>query len=66
MWERREIEKLLYTTAEVASLLSVHRMTVRNMINRGELPVVRIGRSVRIPADAVLAFVNRSRTDTKE
>ena len=37
------------TVAEVAELLKLNKQTVRNWINRGELPAVRLGdRRVRI------------------
>ncbi len=37
------------TVAEVAELLKLNRQTVRNMVDRGDLPAVRVGtRRVRI------------------
>jgi excisionase family DNA binding protein len=41
------------TVAEVASLLRVSTMTVYRLIQSGQLPAVRIGRSYRIPEDEV-------------
>jgi excisionase family DNA binding protein len=41
------------TVAEVASLLRVSNMTVYRLINAGQLPAVRIGRSYRIAEDDV-------------
>ena len=32
------------TVAEVAELLKLNQQTIRNMIDRGELPAVRVGR----------------------
>lgn len=40
-----------YKVSEVAALLRVHRMTVYNMIHSGDIKIVRIGRTIRIPAD---------------
>ncbi len=53
MAERRTIEQTagrlsLMTAHEVATLLQVSVRTVRRLIADGTLPVVRIGRSVRI------------------
>lgn len=36
------------TVAEVASILKLNQQTVRNWIDQGKLPHVRIGRRVRI------------------
>jgi excisionase family DNA binding protein len=36
------------TVGEIASLLSLHPMSVRKMIARGEIGAVRIGRAVRV------------------
>jgi excisionase family DNA binding protein len=41
-------DKHLLVVAEVANLLRVSERTVRRMIADGTIPVVRIGRSVRI------------------
>jgi excisionase family DNA binding protein len=39
------------TVGEVASVLRVSNMTVYRLINAGELPAVRIGRSFRLRAE---------------
>ena len=36
-------DELLYTVTEVAKLLKVNRTFVYELINRGELPAVKIG-----------------------
>ena len=36
------------SVAEVAAALKLNPQTVRNMIDRGEIPAIRIGRRVRI------------------
>ena len=45
------------TVGEVAALLRVSNMTVYRLINSGELPAVRIGRSFRLPAADVDQYV---------
>ena len=52
-------ERLLLRVPEAAEWLSVGRSTVYELVQRGELPTVHIGRSVRIPAAAVRAWVER-------
>ncbi|MBO1436084.1 helix-turn-helix domain-containing protein [Meiothermus sp. CFH 77666] len=42
-------EKLVFSVPELAQTLGVHKNHVYNMISRGELRVVRLGRVVRIP-----------------
>ena len=36
------------TVADVAGILKLNQQTVRNWIDRGELPALRVGRRVRI------------------
>lgn len=41
------------TVAEATSVMLVSKMTVYRLIRRGELPAIRIGRSFRLPEQAV-------------
>jgi len=41
------------TVAEVAALMRVSKMTVYRLLHSGELPGVQIGRSYRVPEQAV-------------
>ena len=41
------------TVAEVAKLMRVSKMTVYRLVHSGELPAVQIGRSFRVPEQAV-------------
>ena len=45
------------TVAEVAELMRVSAMTVYRMVQSGELPAVRFGRSYRIPEAAAAEMV---------
>ncbi len=45
------------TVAEVAELMRVSVMTVYRLVQTGELPAVRFGRSYRIPEAAVVDLV---------
>ena len=58
----RPLEPLLLRAGEVAKLLGLGRSTVFAMLAAGELPVVRIGRSVRVPRVALERWVDE-RTD---
>ncbi len=50
------------TVVEVADLMRVSRMTVYRLVHAGELPAVRVGRSFRVPQDALDAYLRSSRT----
>jgi excisionase family DNA binding protein len=41
------------TVAEVASVMRVSKMTVYRLVHAGDLPAVRVGRSFRVPDQAV-------------
>jgi len=45
---QNEPEEEYLTVAEVAGNLKLNQQTVRNWIDRGELPALRVGRRVRI------------------
>lgn len=53
---------ILLKITEAASALGLGRSTVWSLVWAGELPVVRIGRAVRIPRAELEAWV-RSRTE---
>ncbi len=48
------------TVAEVASLMRVSKMTVYRLVHGGTLPAVRVGRSFRVPEQAVHAYLDSS------
>ena len=41
------------TVAEVATMMRVSKMTVYRLVHNGELPAVRVGKSFRVPEQAV-------------
>ncbi|HYO32177.1 MAG TPA: helix-turn-helix domain-containing protein [Nocardioidaceae bacterium] len=48
------------TVAEVAAALRVSKMTVYRLVHAGDLPAVRVGRSFRVPEDAVNDYLRKS------
>ena len=48
------------TVAEVASLMRVSKMTVYRLVHAGDLPAVRVGRSFRVPEEAVRRYLRDS------
>ena len=45
------------TVAEVASIMRVSKMTVYRLVHSGELEAIRVGRSYRIPEQAVISYM---------
>lgn len=45
------------TVAEVAELMRVSKMTVYRLVHAGDLTAVRVGRSFRVPEEAVHAYL---------
>jgi excisionase family DNA binding protein len=48
---------LLLDSREVSRVLGIGRTKAFEMMARAELPVVRIGRCVRVPRDALAAWI---------
>jgi len=48
------------TVAEVAAIMRVSKMTVYRLVHSGELPAIRVGRSFRVPAQAVHDYLRDS------
>lgn|SRR5581483_5761430 len=51
----------LVTVTEAGRMLSVSRSTVYELIGAGRLEVVHIGRSVRVPLDAIASYIKTLR-----
>lgn len=54
-----EKKRLLLRVADAAEMLSIARSKAYAMVQAGDLPSVRIGASVRVPAGAVEEYVAR-------
>lgn len=52
------------TVAEVATLMRVSKMTVYRLVHNGDLPAVRVGRSFRVPENAVHEYLRSSFIET--
>jgi excisionase family DNA binding protein len=59
MVQRSEDLQLLLRIPEVAGRLGLGRSTVYELIQSGELPVVRIGRSVRVSSESLRRWVEQ-------
>jgi len=57
-----EAEESFLTVAEVAELLKLNQQTVRNWIDQGRLPALRVGRRVRIKRSDFERVIEQSAT----
>lgn len=51
------MDRLLLSTEEVATALGIGRSRAYTLIARGELPSIRVGRLIRVRADALQAWI---------
>jgi excisionase family DNA binding protein len=58
------VNKLLLDVREVAALLGCGKTYVYELLARGELPWVKLGRLTRIPRSSLEAFVSRKVSET--
>src|SRR5438094_6761456 len=57
--------RLLLRMTEVATLLGLGRSTVYELVQRGELPVIHVGRAVRVPTDALERWIELRRAEAE-
>jgi excisionase family DNA binding protein len=50
------------TVADIARVLKLNQQTVRNWIDQGSLPALRVGRRVRVRRSDFVALLERGRT----
>jgi excisionase family DNA binding protein len=62
--ERPLSEVRFLTVAEVATLMRVSKMTVYRLVHNGDLPAIRVGRSFRVPEQAVHDYLRDSFVET--
>ena len=58
--------RLLLKCEEAAKRLSMGRAKVYLMAASGELPAIRIGRAIRIPADALREWVRQKQVEAED
>ena len=62
--DRAFAEVRFLTVAEVAAVMRVSKMTVYRLVHNGEMPAVRVGRSFRVPEQAVHDYLRDSFVET--
>jgi len=58
--DSRLSEVRFLTVSEVAELMRVSKMTVYRLVHSGDLNAVRVGRSFRVPEQAVHAYLREA------
>jgi len=61
LWVSDAAVPTLVTVKEAGRILSVSRSTLYELIAGGHLETVHIGRSVRVPLDAIATYINTLR-----
>ncbi|GAB3599425.1 helix-turn-helix domain-containing protein [Angustibacter peucedani] len=62
--DKKLAEVRFLTVAEVATIMRVSKMTVYRLVHAGDLPAVRVGRSFRVPEQAVHDYLQTSYIET--
>lgn len=61
--DSRSDDRLVYTVAEAGELLGISRAFAYELVARGDLPVIRLGRRRLVPKVALLAILEPDRAD---
>jgi excisionase family DNA binding protein len=59
----RSEDRIVYTVAEAGELLGISRAFAYELVARGDLPVIRLGRRRLVPKVALLALVEANQAD---
>ncbi|WP_342603212.1 helix-turn-helix transcriptional regulator [Peribacillus sp. FSL E2-0159] len=57
-------KELSYTIEEVSQLLKVSKLTIYDLVKKGELPVFRVGRQMRMDAKDLELYINNHKSST--
>lgn len=55
-----------YTTEEIAQMLKISKLTVYDLIKKGELPSYRVGKQMRVDAEDLEAYKQRMRSPASQ
>ena len=62
---RQHEQRLVYSVAEAGALLGISRAFAYELVARGELPVIRLGRRRLVPKAALEALLETDGSDTR-
>lgn len=63
---QNEVHRLLYSISDTSKALGISEMSVRRMIEQGDLATVRLGRRVMIPTEMVNRFLKKQLRASKK
>jgi excisionase family DNA binding protein len=59
------VEKLLYRLNEAADALGISRTVLYELINSGEIPVIRVRSDLRVPVAGLRAWLDKHPRETR-
>lgn len=57
------MERLLLRPNEVAEILGICRTRAYDLINSGAIPAIRLGKSLRVPAESLRVWIGQQTDD---
>lgn len=57
------MERLLLRPGEVAEILGICRTKTYDMISAGTIPSIKLGKSIRVPAETLRAWIDQQADD---
>lgn len=60
-----ESERLLVDVDDAARIMGISRRKLLYLVSAGEIPVVRVGRAVRVPLEGLRQFVDRLQSEQR-
>ena len=52
-------EKTVYTVSDMAEVMRISKPTAYDIVHRADFPKIMVGRCIRIPRDAFMAWLER-------
>lgn len=56
---------ILHTVEDVARILRIGRSRAYELVKRGEVPSIRVGHRIRVPDDALRAWLRQASKDAR-
>lgn len=53
------MNRKFYSATQIAEIFGVSRQHINRLVNRGDLPAVWVGGTIRVPEDALADFISK-------
>lgn len=60
------MERLTFTVPDLQQVLGIGRRQAYDLVNRADFPVIRLGRRILIPRDALIRWIDAQTTNALE